>query len=349
MKRSYTWWIIVAGLLLTVLAFPHAAFAAVSVTTAELKSGQLRLAGSGAVANASITVDGTRIGQADDKGRFSLQKSPFSSPTCKITVSDGSASAQVTLSGCTANKPAPTATVEPSGPATPILAVPANGAQVIEPLTLSWMPVNDPNISAYNWQVSTSATFAVIVANHFTLAATTQDLLNGGLPNGVYYWRVNAVNESSGVSSPWSAPRSFTISGQSPNTPAAPAFIAPANGALFHPWESFSPAWTAASGAASYQLEVDLANINFNTSDVVRSTTTDTKYIQVFTQLQPVYMRVRGVAADGTLGVPSAPLQVIISYAAPLPPAPVLAGPSNVASPTFPTTLTGSEDPNPQS
>jgi hypothetical protein len=91
-----------------------AAFAAVSVTRAELNGGQLRVEGAGAAAGATITVsspESTATGRADSAGAFRVEASSFSSSTCQVTVTDGSSSAAAGLSGCTpATAPAPSPT-----------------------------------------------------------------------------------------------------------------------------------------------------------------------------------------------------------------------------------------------
>jgi probable HAF family extracellular repeat protein len=91
---------LLAGVLLLLVVAP-AALAAITVTRAELNGGQLRVEGTGATPNATITIDGTPMGTAASDGRFRIERSGFSSSTCVITVSDGASSAQATLSGCT--------------------------------------------------------------------------------------------------------------------------------------------------------------------------------------------------------------------------------------------------------
>jgi probable HAF family extracellular repeat protein len=104
------------GVLLLFVAVPVAA-AALAVTRAELNGGQLRVEGNGARPNATITVDGTPMGTADSGGRFRIERSGFSSSTCRITVSDGVDSAQATLSGCTpAPPPMPSPPLPPPPP-----------------------------------------------------------------------------------------------------------------------------------------------------------------------------------------------------------------------------------------
>ena len=72
----------------------------IRVTRAELNGGQLRLEGSGAKPNATLTANGQAVGKADAQGSFKIQVSGFSAPTCRAVVSDGSGSTTVTLAGC---------------------------------------------------------------------------------------------------------------------------------------------------------------------------------------------------------------------------------------------------------
>ena len=81
--------------------------AAITVTRSELNNGQLRVEGNGAVPNHSISIDpGAVPGTSDGTGAFKVQSSPYSSSTCRVTVSDGTTSQSAALSGCTA-APAP--------------------------------------------------------------------------------------------------------------------------------------------------------------------------------------------------------------------------------------------------
>ena len=103
------------GTVVVLLAAP-AALAAIAVTRAELNGGQLRVEGTGAAPNATITIDGTPMGTAASDGRFRIERSGFSSSTCVITVSDGASSAQATLSGCTPTGGTPPPPPPPSPP-----------------------------------------------------------------------------------------------------------------------------------------------------------------------------------------------------------------------------------------
>src|SRR3954471_21809675 len=76
--------------------------AAITITRAELSSGQLRVEGNGALPNAAVTVDpGGVPGRSDSNGAFKIQTSPYASSSCVVTVTDASSSRSATLTGCT--------------------------------------------------------------------------------------------------------------------------------------------------------------------------------------------------------------------------------------------------------
>ena len=84
--------------------------AAITLTRAELSSGQLRVEGNGALPNHSVVVGpGAVVGTSDSNGAFKIQTSPYSSSTCQVTVSDGATSASASLSGCTPSTTSSTA------------------------------------------------------------------------------------------------------------------------------------------------------------------------------------------------------------------------------------------------
>src|SRR3954451_1747490 len=76
--------------------------AAVTISRSELNGGQLRVEGSGTLPSHTVTITpGPVTGTSDSSGSFRIQQSPYSSPTCKVTVSDGATSVTASLSGCT--------------------------------------------------------------------------------------------------------------------------------------------------------------------------------------------------------------------------------------------------------
>src|SRR2546430_16720828 len=74
----------------------------------------------------------------------------------------------------------------PTRPPAPTLVEPAAGAAQVQPITLRWNPVVDPDrpIGSYTWQVGTTSTFGVIIAAGFTnqsgdgIPAATRDTVS---------------------------------------------------------------------------------------------------------------------------------------------------------------------------
>ncbi|MDQ1428770.1 MAG: trimeric autotransporter adhesin [Acidimicrobiaceae bacterium] len=126
------------------------AHAAVGITKAELQGTQLRVEGSGALSNHIVTVSpGAISATTDSNGAYKIQVTPYSSPTCQITVSDGATSLSTNLAGCTpATTPAPvppppTPTPAPTpSPPPPVTPPPtATGPQVsFSPTSLTFGP-----------------------------------------------------------------------------------------------------------------------------------------------------------------------------------------------------------------
>src|SRR3954449_8041056 len=107
-------------LAIAMLAVPASA-SALTVSRAQIASGQVRVEGTGAAPGATVTVSSTTSSvsnRADSAGQFRVEGSNFSSADCKVTVSDGglTATATATLSGCT---PATTTTTPPPTTTTP--------------------------------------------------------------------------------------------------------------------------------------------------------------------------------------------------------------------------------------
>src|SRR4051812_45955920 len=118
--------------------------AAVRITRSELNSGQLRVEGSGALPSHIITITpGPVTGTSDSSGSFRIQKSPYSSSTCQVTVSDGASSVTASLSGCPPSTtpppppPSPSPTPPPPPP-TPTPPPPPTAAVTFSPSSLTF-------------------------------------------------------------------------------------------------------------------------------------------------------------------------------------------------------------------
>jgi hypothetical protein len=244
-------------------------------------------------------------------------------------------------------------------PPAPTLVEPANGGALAQPMTIRWNPVVDPDgpIGNYTWQVGTSSIFGVVIASGFT------DQRNGdviptfaqvsGLPNGTYFWRVKATQIVGGVTfsidSPWSAVRSFTVTGLGP-APGIPTFNGPVSGSRFHPYEFFDITWSSVPGAQYYLLEAD-DEPTF--SYPLTLTTEKMRFGTTFhagwgNEIPNIYYRVRAVSADNVRGLPSATLNVKIVNTAPVATPPTLVAPINGATVSLPFTFDWSDIANPQ-
>jgi hypothetical protein len=251
------------------------------------------------------------------------------------------------------------ATVTP--PPAPALVGPAAGASVVEPFTLQWDAVVDPDgpIGSYTWQVGTSSTFGTVIASGFTqeslpgIPVPTTDKVSG-LPLGSYFWRVQASQTVGGavgsIDSAWSTVRGFTVTGLGA-APGTPSFTSPATGARFHGSEFFDITWSAVSGAQYYLLEAD----DEPTFSYPLSLTTDlmqfgTKFRAGWgNEIPNVYYRIRAVSAAGVHGLPSPTLNVKITNTAPSPAAPTLLSPVGGASRSIPLTFDWTDTPNKES
>jgi hypothetical protein len=247
-----------------------------------------------------------------------------------------------------------------TAPPAPSLVAPAGGASVVQPVALQWSAVTDPDgpIGSYIWQVGTTSGFTVVIASGFTDnrngdPVPTQDRVSG-LPNGTYFWRVKATQVVGGatgfIESAWSAARSFTITGLGPAPAGTPSITSPGTGSRFHAYETFEITWTAVAGAQYYVLEADdepgfSYPFTLSTNPMEFGTSFGAGWGN---EIPNIYYRVRAVSVDNVRGLPSAVLNVKITNAAPVPPAPTPMSPASGATVSLPFTFDWSDTPNPQ-
>src|SRR3954451_5331561 len=139
--------------------------AAVRITRSELNSGQLRVEGTGALPSHTITITpGPVTGTSDSSGSFRIQTSPYSSPTCQVTVSDGATSVTASLSGCT---PSTTTTPPPPAPSpTPAPPPPPPAATVtFSPSSLTFAAQNVGTTSASQTVTATNTSGLSFLVN----------------------------------------------------------------------------------------------------------------------------------------------------------------------------------------
>ncbi|HZS29460.1 MAG TPA: hypothetical protein VFB76_19700 [Candidatus Angelobacter sp.] len=228
----------------------------------------------------------------------------------------------------------------------PALLSPASGANLPTPLTISWSAVNDPSgIIGYNWQVSTSSNFTSVILQDST-NGQTQDIVSG-LPNGTYFWRVQAVNNAL-VQSAWSAGRSFNVTGAGAGQPGAPTMSPTKGYSTFHPLEVMTFNWSPVPGAASYVLQFS-KDPSFPLSATSQFNNIPNTTFSFSTPDEGFYSaRVFAVNANGVAGVPSNAITYTVFYNNPLsaPPSPLT--PTNGTNLTLPITITWTDVANPQ-
>ena len=232
-------------------------------------------------------------------------------------------------------------------PPAPSLISPAAGASTLSPFTISWSAVTDPSgIIGYNWQLSTSSSFSTITLQNSTNGNITQDTASG-LPNGTYFWRVQAVNGAF-VKSAWSAARSVNVTGASSAQPAAPN-LGPTKGySTFHPLEVMTFNWSVVTGAASYVLEFSQdQTFPISTSGRINNIPNPT-YSFSTPDEGFYYARVRAVTSNGISSAPSNVINFSVFYNNPLPGAPSAITPTNGAVLTLPIKVAWTDVPNPQ-
>ena len=230
-----------------------------------------------------------------------------------------------------------------AAPPAPSPVSPADGASVTEPFTISWTAVSDPSgIVAYNWQVSSSSTFASVLLQNSTNGAT-QDSVSG-LANGTYFWRVQAVNGAF-ESGAWSQPRSFTVTGAG----GAPS-LAPTKGySTFHPFEVMTFIWSAIPTAATYDLQYS-TDPSFPVSSTGEfDNIPDTTFSFAIANPEGNYFaRVFAVDVNGNFSAPSNVISFSVFFNNPIPPPPAIVSPVNNPILTLPVTLTWEHVLNPQ-
>lgn len=131
-------------------------------------------------------------------------------------------------------------------PAAPTVVLPASAAYLHDNTpTLSWNSVTNGN--KYHLQISKSSSFGVLERD-LTLDAGILEATITSLADGLYYWRVQAL-DSVDVAGAWSSVRTFAIDTL---PPAAPILSAPLEGVTVRGTPLYK--WSAPAGAKTYQF-----------------------------------------------------------------------------------------------
>ncbi|MCU1334336.1 MAG: hypothetical protein JWM08_3328, partial [Candidatus Angelobacter sp.] len=174
----------------------------------------------------------------------------------------------------------------------------------------------------------------------------TQDTVSG-LPNGTYFWRVQAVSGAF-VKGAWSAARSFNITGAGAGQPGAPSMSPTKAYSTFHPFEVMTFNWSPVAGAASYVLQFSKDPSFPVTTTGTFNNIPNTTYSFSTADEGSYSARVYAVNANGVAGVPSNTINYSVFYNNPIgaPPAPL--SPTNGASLTLPVQIAWTDVANPQ-
>jgi len=228
-----------------------------------------------------------------------------------------------------------TVTIYPIIPAAPVLLLPAASALSKNDAPLfSWN--STPAGVTYQLQIDHLATFSNPIQKHST---DLSDLTYQATPltDGVWYWRVQAVNVRS-EAGPWSAYRSIVIDTKAP---AAPVLSLPGDNVTIRTTPTF--AWTAAASASSYQFEY-AANSEYGADGGFGSPIFNSDWVNATSSTPPAmtpgiyFWHVAARDAAGNAGSWSATRTLHINP--PLPAAPVLTAPAaavttNINKPVF--------------
>src|SRR3954468_17558770 len=140
--------------------------AAVRITRSELKAGQLRVEGTGALPSHTITITpGPVTGTSDSTGAFRIEKSAYSSSTCQVTVTDGDTSMTASLSGCTPSTITPPPPPPPPPSPAPTPAPTPAPAVTFSPSSVTYAAQNVGTTSASQTVTATNTTGASFLVN----------------------------------------------------------------------------------------------------------------------------------------------------------------------------------------
>jgi hypothetical protein len=151
-------------------------------------------------------------------------------------------------------------TILPTIPAAPTLIYPPiYGLTNDSTPTLTWNPVTDG--VNYHIQVDNLYTFTSPEVDGYSGGPTSFTPTNPITPDGLYFWRVQAIN-ASGEAGAWSTLQYFTVDTTAPTAPVLSSPVDNAAGLKAIPYFY----WLAAATANAYQFQID-DNADFSSLD----------------------------------------------------------------------------------
>lgn len=192
-----------------------------------------------------------------------------------------------------------------SAPAVPVPVMPTDGQSFAFLPAFGWGAVSGAD--RYEFEIAADSNFNAPVLgsayDHF-FTKNTRATLTKVIPNGTYWWHVQAVAPDGSVSG-WSDALSFTR-----NWASAPALAAPADGAtITFPVQPFRLSWSPVAGAAKYSVSVatdpSLASIVWSNGQPVVTQATSFTLSSPLAPSQTYYWGITPLDAAGNPGSPS--------------------------------------------
>ena len=180
----------------------------------------------------------------------------------------------------------------------PTLLTPADKATVTagSAVTFDWTD----ELTGDEVQISTTPTFATALVDQFQYGVS--QYTTNSLPTGTLYWRARGYDDSFQPGT-WSNTNTLTVS--SPVVPpgplAAPTLLSPANGSRVTLGTLATFTWTAVTGAASYQIQIDDSS-SFTLPLTASATVTGTSFGTSTLPRLLLSWRVRAVDGSGNPG-----------------------------------------------
>jgi predicted phage tail protein len=196
-----------------------------------------------------------------------------------------------------------TFTVDTVAPEMPTLIYPADGKATTDNVPqLGWSDVTDPSGVTYQLQIDNNSDYASPEVNKAGLTIPGYTLTAGeALPDGLYYWRVRAV-DGAGNAGAW---RSGWWVRVDTLAPIWPYRISPANGDLVTSTPTFDWADVSDLSGVTYELQTD-DNADYSSPVLSKTSLTASGYTLTAGEALPAgtyYWRVRVVDGAGNASV----------------------------------------------
>ena len=205
--------------------------------------------------------------------------------------------------------------IDTGPPAIPVLIRPPNNSSINDRtpkfVWSSTAGVDGSYTLQYSGSISFPSFATITIENITETSYTLPDTL--ALPDGNYYWRVEAIDQA-GNHSGYQSPFTFTIDTWPPNKPV---LIAPPCDTTLN-FNTVQFVWSSVSGCATYVLQYAL-NPTFTLGVVTISNITDTSYIRTLPD-GIYYWRVEAVDYAGNHSGYTTPCKLTIDTQGPCPP-----------------------------